>query len=238
MLFKYDQVCSNQFKFIPPGQAYISVNLKPDEIKSQFLEWWDASGRAFIGDRFGNDKVLEQLEEDVYWDDDTLDEERLESEELDASLLHAVLPDAPVPATPAELLTSIEDRSNMVRSLGEVLPQDGGFGMPREEKPLEVECQPQQAKHVEQAKQAKDCDKPAQLGSFSAIREQIQSVKCFATGTEDFAGSQACLDRMLALHKPLKDFNTKVRIAEGLLPPAQIQRLKLISVSDRDVGLD
>ena len=109
------------------------MNLDPKEIKSQFLEWWDSSGKAFIGDRFGSDKVLEHLEEDAYWDDDALDEEQLENEELDASLFNAVLQDAPATATPAELLTCIEDRSNMVRSLLEMMPEDGDSGMPADE---------------------------------------------------------------------------------------------------------
>ena len=196
------------------------MNLDPKEIKSQFLEWWDSSGKAFIGDRFGSDKVLEHLEEDAYWDDDALDEEQLENEELDASLFNAVLQDAPATATPAELLTCREDRSKMVRSLLEMMPEDGDSGLPAAEtlRGIAVESQPNE--EVQQAKPAKRA-KPNQVGSFNEIFEQVRSIKCFAVGTGDFAGRQACLDRNLALHKPLKDFNTKVRIAEGLLPPGQ-----------------
>ena len=133
-----------------------------------------------------------------------MDLEQAEALEVDAALMHEASHDLPTVLTPAQALTTVEDRQDMVRKLTAL--QDN---KKQEHRGQDKPCQSLLEMEV--------CKKGGSEGSFTKILKAAIKLKCFNEGDEKFHGASGLLDRMAFLFDHLKSFTQRVRTAEGLL---------------------
>ena len=194
------------------GQAWISVDVSSEQVLDNLKTWWSVEGKDFIRNRF-TEKVLEEAWEDsgeMRFDDDALDFEEVLGEEIPMSSLYEVELDEGLERPPEEIFTMLEDRHDAIVNLEKVMPGGpGDAGLQQDCNEADEEATNVEAEKLEQ--------REAQGGSFATILHAVKDIQYFQESGKSFKGMQACLRRLEYLFLPMKEFVTRVRLAEGVL---------------------